>query len=71
MKNWSRLNELKVLAYRLLLVFVFYQIARLLFYYYNADLLSVDSTKDLFRLCYYGTAFDTTAILYINSVFIC
>ncbi|MRI63611.1 LTA synthase family protein [Ornithobacterium rhinotracheale] len=70
MKNWSRLGELKVLAYRLLLVFVFYQIARLLFYYYNADLLSVDSTQDLFRLCYYGTAFDTTAILYINSVFI-
>ena len=70
MKNSIRLPELKVLAYRILLVYIFYQIARILFWSYNQNLLAIDSLSDLMRLCYYGIAFDTTAILYTNSVFI-
>ncbi|MBV7440002.1 LTA synthase family protein [Weeksellaceae bacterium TAE3-ERU29] len=70
MKNVIRFPELKVLAYRILLAYIFYQIARILFWSYNQNLLAVDSFSDLMRLCYYGTAFDTSAILYVNSVFI-
>lgn len=65
-----RLNEYKILGYRLLLAYIFYFFARILFYIYNKDLLQVDSTNELFRLCYYGVQFDTTAILYVNALFI-
>lgn len=65
-----RLNEYKVLFYRILLAYFFYFIARILFYLYNIDFLKVDSVSDLLSLCYYGLAFDTTAILYTNLLFI-
>ena len=70
MKEHLRLNEYKVLFYRLSLAYVFYFIARVLFYLYNYQLLKVDSIIDFFSLCYYGLAFDTTAILYANLLFI-
>lgn len=69
MKN-IRWQELLVLIYRLFLVYFFYQIARLLFWVFNKDLIKIDTVGDYFSLSYYGIAFDTTAILYINSVFI-
>jgi phosphoglycerol transferase MdoB-like AlkP superfamily enzyme len=68
-KNF-RLNEYKILFYRLLLAYFFYFVARVLFYIYNADLLKVDSVLDFASICYYGLAFDTTAILYVNLLFI-
>lgn len=70
MQKFPRFNEYKVLFYRILLAYIFYFIARILFYVYNVDLLKVDSIPDLLSLCYYGLAFDTTAILYINLLFI-
>ncbi len=69
MNNWRR-QELVALIYRLFLVFFFYQTARLLFWFFNSDLIKVNSISEYFSLAYYGTAFDTTAILYINAVFI-
>lgn len=65
-----RWQELKALVYRLFLVFLFYQIARLLFWWFNRDLITIDSIEHYLKLAYYGTAFDTTAILYVNSAFI-
>lgn len=65
-----RLDEYKVLIYRILLAYIFYFIARILFYIFNIDLLKVDSIWDLLSLCYYGLAFDTTAILYTNILFV-
>ena len=65
-----RLQEIIVLIYRLFLVFFFYQIARLLFFFFNNDLLKINNIYEYLRLAYYGTAFDTTAILYVNSLFI-
>jgi len=65
-----RLNEYKVLLYRILLAYLFYGIARILFYVFNAKLLKVESVSDFLSLCYYGLAFDTTAILYVNALFI-
>lgn len=65
-----RLQEIRTLLYRLFLVFFFYQIARLLFLIFNYDLLKLDNITEYFKLAYYGTAFDTTAILYVNTLFI-
>ena len=70
MKKYPRFDEYKVLALRILLVYVFYTLSRILFYVYNRSLLQVDSTIDFLRLCYHGLAFDTTTILYVNGLFI-
>ena len=69
MKN-LRGQEILALIYRLFLVFFFYQIARLLFWFFNENLIKVGGISEYLKLSYYGTAFDTTAILYVNAVFI-
>ena len=70
MRKFPRFNEYKVLAYRILLAYVFYFIARILFYVYNQNLIQIDGYSDLFLMCYHGLTFDTTAILYLNVLFI-
>ena len=70
MQKIFRGNEYKVLIYRLLLAYFFYFVARLLFFIYNASLLKIDSVYEFFRLYWHGLAFDTTAILYSNGLFI-
>ncbi|WP_336958209.1 LTA synthase family protein [Chryseobacterium contaminans] len=65
-----RKQEVLALIYRIFLAYVFYQIARLLFWYFNKDLIKVDSVSEYLKLAYHGTAFDTTAILYVNALFI-
>lgn len=65
-----RLQEVFALFYRLFLAFFFYQIARFLFWFFNRELIPIDSVSDYFGISYHGTAFDTTAILYVNSLFI-
>ena len=70
MKKYPRIREYKVLALRLLIAYLFYFIARILFFIYNINLIEVDSVFDFLKLCYHGLVFDTTAILYVNSLFI-
>lgn len=70
MNKFPRLNEYKVLFYRLGLAYLFYMIARILFYFYNQNLIKIDSFVAFIKLCYHGLAFDTTTILYANSLFI-
>lgn len=70
MKKFPRFSEYKILVVRLLLAYLFYFIARVLFYVYNQNLISVDSVYDFLKLCYHGLAFDTTTILYTNGLFI-
>ncbi|AZA90750.1 Lipoteichoic acid synthase [Chryseobacterium nakagawai] len=65
-----RKQEVLALLYRIFLAYAFYQIARLLFWYFNKDLIKVDSVSEYLKLAYHGTAFDTTAILYVNALFI-
>ncbi|WP_166520514.1 LTA synthase family protein [Elizabethkingia argenteiflava] len=65
-----RKNEYGVLLYRLLLAYFFYFVTRILFAVFNWNLLKIDSIGELLKLCFHGIAFDTTAILYTNSVFI-
>ncbi|MEM5564480.1 LTA synthase family protein [Psychroserpens sp. AS72] len=64
-----RLQEYKVFFYRLLLAYIFYFVARVLFLLYNFDLLHVESLTEFLKIQYHGLAFDTTAILYVNSLF--
>ncbi|KAA2224463.1 LTA synthase family protein [Chryseobacterium sediminis] len=65
-----RKQEVLALVYRIFLAYVFYQIARFLFWYFNKDLIKVDSVSEYIKLAFHGTAFDTTAILYVNALFI-
>src|SRR3569833_2552794 len=65
-----RWPEYKALLYRLFLGYLFYFVARILFYAFNTHLFTVDGLSDLLRLSWYCLAFDTTALLYINSLFI-
>lgn len=69
MKLIPRYNEYKVVAYRIMLIYLFYFLARILFFLYNKDLIQIDGIGDLASLCYYGLAFDTAAILYLNLLF--
>lgn len=68
--NYVRLNEYFVLIARILMAFVFYFIARCLFFFYNYELLEVSSLGEFITLCYQGLTFDRIAILYLNSLFI-
>ncbi len=70
MHNFFRVDEYKVLLYRLCLVFIFYFFARALFWHFNSEALQLDSVGEFARLSYYGLAFDTTAIFYINALFV-
>ena len=70
MTNYLRINEYKVLFYRIGLAYFFYMIARILFYLYNQSLIKIESFSDFISLSFHGIAFDTTAILYSNSLFI-
>lgn len=65
-----RKQELLVLCYRIFLAFVFYQVARFLFWFFNKDLIKIDSVANYFSLAFHGIAFDMTAILYVNVLFI-
>jgi len=49
---------------------LFYQVARILFYTFNTSIFQLDGISSLLKLCWHGIAFDTTAILYVNSLFI-
>lgn len=65
-----RFQEVFALLYRILLAFLFYQIARLLFWVFNKNLIPIESIAEYLNLAYRGIAFDTTAILYVNALFI-
>ena len=65
-----RKQEILALIYRIFLAYVFYQIARLLFWFFNKNLIPVDRFSEYLNIAYRGIAFDTTAILYVNSLFI-
>ena len=66
----KRITEYKALAYRLTLAYIFYFLSRLSFYCFNQAHLRVEGIGDFFRLAFYGLLFDTTAIIYVNLLFI-
>lgn len=70
MKRFPRFEEYKVVFYRILLAYIFYTIARLLFFFYNRNLIQIDGVTDIVSMCYHGLTFDTASILYLNLLFI-
>ncbi len=67
---FQRINDYKVLLYRILLSYVFYFFARILFYFYNSEIIIINDFYEFIELCFIGLTFDTTAILYTNAIFI-
>ena len=67
---FSRLNEYKVLLLRIFLAYLFYFFARVLFYLYNREIIIVDNLSEFLQLSFIGLTFDTSAILYVNAIFI-
>ncbi|MBY0245276.1 MAG: sulfatase-like hydrolase/transferase [Sphingobacteriaceae bacterium] len=65
-----RLTEYKTFLYRLLLAYFFYFIARIIFVVFNPNLFAINGVVDFLSLSFYGLAFDTTAIIYVNLLFI-
>ena len=65
-----RFQEVLILIYRIVLSYFFFFIARILFIYFNNDILKIENINEILRLCYYGLRFDTSAIVYVNSIFI-
>jgi len=66
----SRLDVYRVLFLRILIAYIFYFFARVLFYFYNSNMIIIESVEEFFYLCYIGLTFDTSAILYSNVLFI-
>lgn len=69
MKN-IRFSEYKIFFYRIFLVYVFYFLARTCFYFFNQDVITISGISDFFRIAFYGLLFDSSAIIYINLLFI-
>lgn len=72
MKIFSEFRRQEVIAllYRIFLAYFFYQIARFLFWFYNKDAIKIEGFLDYLNISYHGIAFDTTAILYVNGLFV-
>ncbi|GIM50831.1 LTA synthase family protein [Capnocytophaga stomatis] len=70
MSKFIRTNEYSVFFYRIFLAYFFYFIARLLFFLFNKEIIGEISISQLSKLFLFGIQFDTTAILYINLLFI-
>lgn len=63
-------NIYVALALRLGLVFGVYALCRLAFYYYNRDLLGIDTLEAMGRIMLGGLRFDASAIAYTNILVI-
>ena len=70
MQDSYRLKEHAVTIYRLALAFLFYFVARILFFLFNKDLFELNGITDFLSMCLWGLSFDSAAILYINLLFI-
>ena len=66
-----RIREYSVFLYRILLVYLFYAIARGLFIAFNMSAMGDDmSFGVILKLFYYGLQFDNSGIFYVNLLFI-
>jgi phosphoglycerol transferase MdoB-like AlkP superfamily enzyme len=63
-------NEYLVLIYRFLLLMLFYSVCRIIFFLFNTSLFPHVNLASFLRIMRGGVMFDTSAILYINALFI-
>ena len=68
--NDLRLQEYSVLIYRILLVHIAYLLLRVLFVFFNNDIVQVYDLENFFYLSILGLRFDSSAIAYSNLLFI-
>lgn len=68
--RYLRFREFLILFYRLFLVYVFYFVARCLFLWFQKDQMGDISSELLLKILLRGIQFDTTALLYVNLLFI-
>ena len=64
------IQRLIVLLKRLSVLFILYQVMRLIFFFYNRHHFPEVGFRDMLRLMYGGFRFDLTAILYLNLLYI-
>ncbi|MBR4349237.1 MAG: hypothetical protein IKP99_00760, partial [Bacteroidales bacterium] len=65
-----QLSHYLLFAYRIAILYVLMIITRIVFYAFNADLFADISFGDFLTISRGGLKFDTTAIIYLNIVFI-
>ena len=68
--NDLRLQEYFVLIYRILLAHIAYVFLRVLFVFFNNDIVQVYDLENFFYLSVLGLRFDSSAIAYSNLFFI-
>ncbi len=68
-KNTKPQNEYLVLAYRLLLIMVFYSAFRILFYLLNTELFPNITFGSFMTIMKGGLLFDLSAMLYLNGLY--
>lgn len=59
-----------ILLWRLFIAMLIYSLCRVIFYYYNADLLQLSEEQSLSYILQSSLRFDLTAVLYINLLVI-
>jgi len=69
-RNFVKGNIYSVLIYRLLLIYVLFSLSRILFFLFNHSYFVDVTLTRLLTILHGGLTFDTTAILYVNALFI-
>ena len=65
-----QLSQYLILTYRILVLYVLLTITRVVFYAFNASLFPEITFGEFLTILCGGLKFDTTAIIYLNFVFI-
>ena len=63
-------QHLFVLVFRLISVYFIYLLLRISFFLFNATYFPEVGFSEMVNYCFYGIQFDTTALLYINGLFL-
>ena len=69
-QNRNEFSYVLLLLKRLLFVLFLFALTRLAFYFFNQDLLNVQSFAELVSYLFFGMRFDIAALTYINLLFI-
>lgn len=64
------IGRIKLLAKRLFLLLIAFQLARLFFFLVNYSYFSTSSTGDILSVFFYGIRFDYATIVYYNGIFL-
>ncbi len=68
--NHLGIAHLRVLAYRLVIIYVLYFLSRILFFVFNHSYFSALGFGEFLKIVFIGLRFDVSAIMVLNSVFI-